>query len=509
MKRTLYIAAAAILTLTSGTAAPVSAAPETPGSKYDDFLKKSKSEYDSFLNDAKKDYSDFRSKANDDYASFLSAPWTPVNLNAPKQKPKDRTLPPVRQPKKQQSPRPDKLPAPEIIIPDRNRDPEPQPQPIAPVQPRQDEATSDIPVTIYGTQVTIPVSSRFSMPEVAASESGVAKAWTALAGSGSLDATIKALLDARSSYRMSDWMYFRIISLLVERLAPAPSNEAALLKAFIFSQSGYSERMGIVMQGAERLIAMPGTTDVIYGMSYYNVDGKNYFTFDPDVTRLRITGKDFSGAKPMNLVMSQLPRLSMDASPMRTIACVGYPDIKATVNSNLNLMRMFDDYPASGRPNESTSKYAYYAQTPLSESTASQLLPALRKAISGKSEKDAANIIIDFCESIPYVYDNEAWGHDRAFFADETLYYPGGDCEDHAILFVRLIHELLKRPVALVYFPGHLAAAVQFSTDPGGSYIESDGKRWTICDPTIFYAPIGTCMPTVDRSKAVLIPLTL
>lgn len=58
MKRTLYIAAAAILTLTSGTAAPVSAAPETPGSKYDDFLKKSKSEYDSFLNDAKKDYFD-------------------------------------------------------------------------------------------------------------------------------------------------------------------------------------------------------------------------------------------------------------------------------------------------------------------------------------------------------------------------------------------------------------------------------------------------------------------
>ena len=37
-----------------------------------------------------------------------------------------------------------------------------------------------------------------------------------------------------------------------------------------------------------------------------------------------------------------------------------------------------------------------------------------------------------------YGYDDEIWGKDRLFFADETIHYPFSDCEDRAILFSRL-----------------------------------------------------------------------
>lgn len=34
-----------------------------------------------------------------------------------------------------------------------------------------------------------------------------------------------------------------------------------------------------------------------------------------------------------------------------------------------------------------------------------------------------------------YEYDNKVWGHDRALFAEETLYYPYCDSEDRSIVF--------------------------------------------------------------------------
>lgn len=42
-----------------------------------------------------------------------------------------------------------------------------------------------------------------------------------------------------------------------------------------------------------------------------------------------------------------------------------------------------------------------------------------------------------------YEYDDKVWRHDRAFFAEETLYYPYCDCEDRSILFSRFVRDLL------------------------------------------------------------------
>lgn len=135
------------------------------------------------------------------------------------------------------------------------------------------------------------------------------------------------------------------------------------------------------------------------------------------------------------------------------------------------------------------------------------IYPILRKAIEGKTEHEAADIIIDFCESFDYKLDDEMWGHDRAFYPDETLHYFYSDCEDHAILFTRLIRDLLGLQTGLIYYPGHLAALVVFNESVPGDYYEYQGKKWMVCDPTYFYVGVGKQAPNVDTSKAVLIPL--
>lgn len=106
-----------------------------------------------------------------------------------------------------------------------------------------------------------------------------------------------------------------------------------------------------------------------------------------------------------------------------------------------------------------------------------------------------------------YEYDDKVWGHDRAFFAEESLYYPYCDCEDRSILYSRLVRDLLGLDVILVFYPGHLATAVAFNNPIEGDYIDIHGRKFTICDPTYIGAPIGTTMPDMDNSTAKIILL--
>ena len=151
---------------------------------------------------------------------------------------------------------------------------------------------------------------------------------------------------------------------------------------------------------------------------------------------------------------------------------------------------------------------AMYANTPLDERVKSQLYPNKKKKIKGLNQLEAVNKLLNWVQTaFVYEYDDKVWGHDRAFFAEETLYYPYCDCEDRAILFTRLIRDLLGLQTILVYYPGHLASAVSFTDEVSGDYILLKGKRFIITDPTYIGAPVGKTMPDMNNSQANVILL--
>ena len=106
-----------------------------------------------------------------------------------------------------------------------------------------------------------------------------------------------------------------------------------------------------------------------------------------------------------------------------------------------------------------------------------------------------------------YKFDNEVWGDDRAFFGEEPLFYPYCDCEDRSILLSHLVRELLGLDTVLIYYPGHLAMAVDLAEASDGDYVQLDGRRFTVCDPTYIGARVGKTMPNMDNSQAKLILL--
>lgn len=172
------------------------------------------------------------------------------------------------------------------------------------------------------------------------------------------------------------------------------------------------------------------------------------------------------------------------------------------------LIEFYDSYPTSALGANHLSRWAMYANTPLAGATRDELYPALAKAIEGCDELLAANKLLNWVQTgFVYEYDDKVWGHDRAFFAEESLYYPYCDCEDRSILFSRLVRDLLGLEVALVYYPGHLATAVRFSSDVRGDAMMIGGKRFIVCDPTYIGAPVGAQMPDLEYDKAEAIVL--
>ena len=143
-----------------------------------------------------------------------------------------------------------------------------------------------------------------------------------------------------------------------------------------------------------------------------------------------------------------------------------------------------------------------YANTPLAQTTKERIYPALKEAIDGCTKEIAANKLLNWVQTgFAYEYDDKVWGYDRAFFAEETLYYPFCDCEDRSILYSRLIRDLLDLDVALIYYPGHLATAVLFDSEVKGDAVMIGGKRFVVCDPTYIGAPVGEQMPNLDYNN--------
>ncbi|MBP5290600.1 MAG: hypothetical protein J6Y76_04210, partial [Paludibacteraceae bacterium] len=168
----------------------------------------------------------------------------------------------------------------------------------------------------------------------------------------------------------------------------------------------------------------------------------------------------------------------------------------------------FRQYPQANIDGDFTTRWAAYANTPLDQSIQDELYPVLQQTVSRMNEYEAVNILLNWVQTaFKYGYDDQIWGGDRAFFAQETLYYPQSDCEDRSILFTRLVRDILGLDAALLYYPGHLAAAVSFKGQQEGDWFMANGRRYIVCDPTYINAPVGMTMPGMEEKTPKVIIL--
>ena len=462
--------------------------------------------YKAFSEQAKNEYAEFRDKANKEYADFVRKAWQSIDRMppVPAPKPKDEEVPPViiadedlLKPIKSEP----------IKIEDKVWDIpkiDPQPIPVAPIIAQPVETEEWVDFVFYGTPMKVRFGKDLAFSIKSCTPDGIADAWEILA-KNDYNNTIRDCLTLRIEHQLGDWAYLKML----EAMATAcmgNGNEAVMLMAYVYCQSGYKMRFA---SANGRLALLYSSKHSIYGKEYFRMDGEKFYVYGESKARMDICNAAFPEEKSLSLWISDAMVLKENKTENRTLKSSRYPDMEVQTGVNKNLLDFLNDYPTSEVGESFMSRWAMYANMPLEEPIKKELLPQLQEKLNGKSEKEAVNRLLNWVQTaFVYEFDENVWGCDRAFFAEETLYYPYCDCEDRSILFTRLVRDLLGLKCVLVYYPGHLASAVCFAEEEvSGDYIMLDGKRYVVCDPTYIGAECGRTMPNMDNATATVILL--
>ncbi len=483
---------------------------------FDDYVLKVKKEFDLFAKTKHKEFEDYRNRVNQEFARYMRDGWDmhdaepPLKATPTPEPPKPIYADPEEEPEDDILPFKDVIKIPDATAPPTPLLPIPDPddldldtvpeQTIDPIVQIPEKPIADgLTFDFYGSRYSIPLKKSLIPKLQKIDENSVADAWQRLSSDVSFDA-IRQCVNLRDRLYLPDWGYFKLTEKIAEAASPHDRNAARLLQMFLLTQSGYKVRIGRKDDGL--VILMP-SKETIYNYVYVAKDGINYYVIDPSDGNgsIYIFDKEFPREQLFSLAVKYQPKLMVSPAEARVFN-IDYPEkVCLDVAVNKNLIDFYNDYPLHAHWN-------LYAKASLSDDVQEQLYPELSKLISDKNTTEAANLLLHFVQkAFEYKTDQAQFGIERSLFPDETFYYPYSDCEDRAILYSVLVHELLGLDVVLVHYPEHIATAVAFEEPVAGDYFEIDGRRFTVCDPTYINANIGMAMKQFKSSPAEIIKL--
>lgn len=461
--------------------------PSIAQNDFEAYKKKKNQQLSEYSETQKKGLEKYKEKANQEYANRMKERWDYFQLKKGLAVPEspDPVVPPVFEPEKET---PEKKIPKEVQI---TGIPKVVKTPKSVTAPKQElpKISVDIPKSrkifdFYGSVCTIQYSDDMVFKLKSVNEAEIANAWGMLSN-GISNQWLNDCMTARINYNLCDWAYFKYTEKAAESIF-GKSNEATLLQAFTMIQSGYKMRLGKV---GEKLCVFMPSEDIMYSYSYVPMDGLKYYAITDDRSSgVYIFDATFPEEHLFSLSINQ-PNLTVAPSEAKVFKSRAYSNLSVELSSNKNLIDFYNEFPRN-------SSWELLSKASLSESVKGKLYPVLREQVKGKSQEEAANILINFVQTaFKYQTDGEQFGYERPLFGDELFFYPYSDCEDRSILYSILVREILKLDVVFLHYEGHLATAVKFTEDVKGDYLTFEGDKYLVCDPTYINAHIGLTMP--------------
>ena len=488
-------------------------------------------------------FNKFRKEALEDYSDYVRKAWKDYKANPAVEAPKDEMVKPQMAPgaeertaswfikifgkdkkkdakktKSQQKPAVQKS---EVVKVEDVIKPEPaipQPQPQIPAEPREEKANNYMTFKVFGTEckVRIGENCKFKLPNVTSAV--VADAIKYVFPGQQFENMLYDCLQERQRHEFSDWTYYQMLQSLTSQFYGKDTNEAVLCQAYLYSQSGYKMRLA---HASDKLYMLAATRHFIFNKQFYVLDGDNYFLLSEDkVDQLGICEAQFPKESSLSLQITASQLFADNPTMQRTITSRYNEDFSFTITSNKNYIDFFSTYPSSTVNSNFMTRWSMYANTPLEKGIKDQLYPLMKAKLQGLSQQEAVQQLlwwlhgeidtdgkIKNADCFLYNYDENVWGQDRAFFGEETLFYPYCDCEDRSVLLSHLVRDLLNLDVVLVHYPGHLAMAVNFTEPVNGDHVMLDGRKFIICDPTYVGGRVGETMTGMEDQPITVILL--
>jgi hypothetical protein len=340
----------------------------------------------------------------------------------------------------------------------------------------------------FGSEVIIPTDRSMEIGISVISESSIASFWREISSS-SYSGSLEALKRTRDRYSLNDWGYAVQVHRFTESLYNGGDWNSKLLTWFLLTKSGISAR--VAYKDNDIYLMIP-SSNTLYGHPFFTIDNTNYYiiSFEEElgtIPPLYTYQGEYSGVDIMEMELEELPSLHEQQGKRRLTFIYKENNYSFYIEYEKQIVDFLERYPH-------TDNFIYF-EGGISEVFSNSIKKAFFPILQGKSEAEAVNLILRFVQTaFEYQTDEIQFGREKWLFPDETIYYPYADCEDRSILFAWMVKNLTDLDVVGLDWPGHIATAVAFKDNIPGDYININGKRYTVCDPTYINADIGMMM---------------
>ena len=397
-----------------------------------------------FRDSIAKEFSNFRDSVNREFAKFLEQSWETFPI-----------IPPTTPVCYNQ------------VLPSRN------PTISKIYSPEADEKN------FFGIETNICLPENIPTGTTEISEKAIGQIWLAL-GNSDFSTCLAECLLLSSHLNLNTWGYYQLIC-HITRQQPVSPDIRIIMQCFLMNHRGYKCRMGII-NDRELVLLLPFNTKVY---SFYHVLINDIPYYIPEkkefaVNKLKTYSREIKFA-------TQTPDLFL------------HTPLKLGQNKFSRKEFIFNKEKIILPVNEHLIDLCVYASAPIDTALLAPLREVLCKDSSGYTNT---------CEILRFMHtcfkhqpDSIVWGRERYFFAEESLYYPYMDCEDSAILFRHLVNHLTEQEAILVFYPEHVAAAVDLPCRGMEKYVTHHDKKYIICDPSYIGAQPGEQIPRMEETR--------
>lgn len=416
-----------------------------------------------------------------------STPTTPAKPTTPAC-PADKDKPTV--PSKPATPAKPTVP----VCPVATEDPTEMPStPAVPAVKPSTPSSDKVEVLYCGTKLYFDKALKGTCKMRNISENAVADNYASMSGAD-YHTLIDEISKTRKSLGLNDWAEVMLIKVISDALCSGDANSSVVMQHFLLTERGYKVNMAMNCR-RDGMMLFVAVDCMIYARPYIEKGGLRYYNMSTTNSgSFYMCEKESSKSRNQVSMYMNTPLLLNDGmvSSKHTNKA---GTVSVTLDVPKSLMSFYKDMPQCD--------FSVYTRAKVNPYVENKLLATLRKAIEGKSETDAANILINFVQTgFEYATDQEQFGYEKPFFVEELFYYPYCDCEDRSVLYSYLIRRLLGLDVVLLDYPQHIATAVCFNDNVQGDYVMVNGKKYVVCDPTYIGASIGKAMPQFKNVAA-------
>lgn len=446
-----------------------------------------------YIDEKKKEFDEYRQQKNEEFAKFLGRPWQPFNQQDGIPAPKNPDpVKPTISPRKVFN-KPIEIPHGDVISKSNPQKEKPLEIPLS--RPSSGPAVSNI--NLFNTPIHISMDSRLKFKLNGVGEKEISQLWTRLS---SEDYTPMFEDCARicQELNLNGWATWNLCKAVGDKLLGKETNEAVVMQTYLMAELGYDAQIARV---GNRLVTICPADEVLCRINYLLKNNKKYYIWADIPTGSMVFSyqKNFASAtRVMDFSGSTSILLNKQTGEERTFKSQMDNQPTVTVRVRKSLMECYKEMPL-------INDWSFYASQPMDTYIKRQIEPALKNAIAGKNEREAANILLHFVQTaFNYKTDGEQYGYEKTNFKEESFFYPACDCEDRSILYADLVRSLLGLDVVLLHYPNHLCTAVKFKSKISGHYVKIDGMQYVICDPTYIGSSVGSCMPKFQKEKATI-----